>query len=983
MILIILYRLRIEEVTDMIAVDLDQDPPVFDDQNKMWNSEGVIEICGSLVRADVNRYGRNSLGEPAEVQTLTTAHATVSDFLKSRPIRIGTEPDVWFTRSTVNLRMAETCLVYLRFFVDNNIEFTEKNLLQYPFARYCAKFWDAHYREAIANHQEKVDMTRLNDMIMALFKSSTAMLQWIRLSDPHNTYLVYSKKIPLQVYTPIYYAAMLGLPEIARRLIDQGAEIDDIFDGGYGTALVAASALGEQEIVSLLLEKGADPNLSGYWYWGCPLAVALEENQTKIAKMLLERENIDINCRRNPLISKDKVSNTVESHLGANVDSVEDEMVDDVGDETEITQNNAMEEEGIEHKKIEKRDQEILNEDYTLEEFKSISSQSMVYIAISSSSSELLKILLQNGADPNIEGGQYKTALQYACACGYDDEAMTLLNHGAKVDIYGGSYESSLIAACYKGSTEIVRRLIANGSDVNHAGGKYVCALYAACLYNNEDIVEMLLEQKPKMDIYGDKYDNPLQVACASGKIAIAKRLIEAGSDLNRKGGFYGTALYAACIVEKKDLVELLLDNGADPNTQECGDRDNPLQTACEAGNEAIVRLLLEKKANSNLHGGIYGGALQAACFSGKSTIVQLLLENGADIKFRGGFYETPLQAAVKSGIEAVVQLVLDCGESVNEKGGNYSYPVVRASAGKPSSDPVLRLLLENGADPNLENEKDDELARLYRTPLQYAANESTATMLLEYGARINTHSGDFGTALHCAIGTNWKQPGMTKLLISHGADVNAPHWDSGTPLALACNYGKLDEVKLLLKNGAKLDVCDMIGVHPICVAIIEREWDVFTHLIELGGNPTYQDKRGCSGLHYVARAGGNNALKRILDLETDNNAVDSNGWSPLHWAAASAFGTAKVLKTLLQAGCAKDLKDKQGRTALDLATAFGKDEEIAILTATGHTFLDLPETNDGDLQRSESKVLCDGCGDVSGLHPAPAPRIKFLIPLV
>lgn len=76
-------RLRLEEAVDMIAVDLSQDPLMFDVDSRMYNPEDVLEVCGSLVRKDVNREGRNSLGAIAEVQTLTTAYATVSDYLKS------------------------------------------------------------------------------------------------------------------------------------------------------------------------------------------------------------------------------------------------------------------------------------------------------------------------------------------------------------------------------------------------------------------------------------------------------------------------------------------------------------------------------------------------------------------------------------------------------------------------------------------------------------------------------------------------------------------------------------------------------------------------------------------------------------------------------------------------------------------------------------------------------------------------------------
>lgn len=289
----------------MIAVDFDRDPPSFDEQNKMWNPDGVLEICGSLVRIDV---GRNMA--PA----LATAHASVLEFLQTKPIRIGSEPEIYFTRSSVNLRMAETCLVYLRYFFDNHIELSGENLNKYPFARYCANFWHEHYRACVAHGQKALTMTRLNGLVMNLFQTPDLLLQWIRLYDPESDprFCNFSKRLA-DIQSPLHYASILGLSGIAQNLIDQGAKINDPSRNGFRTPLIAAIVSGRVDTVSLLLDRGADPNCFGWWYqssqlrwwrWGCPLAAAVETNQAEIVKILLGRKEIDINCRRMLLSSE-------------------------------------------------------------------------------------------------------------------------------------------------------------------------------------------------------------------------------------------------------------------------------------------------------------------------------------------------------------------------------------------------------------------------------------------------------------------------------------------------------------------------------------------------------------------------------------------------------------------------------------------------------------------------------------------------------
>jgi hypothetical protein len=56
--------------------------------------------------------------------------------------------------------------------------------------------------------------------------------------------------------------------------------------------------------------------------------------------------------------------------------------------------------------------------------------------------------------------------------------------------------------------------------------------------------------------------------------------------------------------------------------------------------------MLLEKKADVNTQGGLFGNALQAALYKGALEIVGMLLEKGADINAQAGADGNALQAA-------------------------------------------------------------------------------------------------------------------------------------------------------------------------------------------------------------------------------------------------------------------------------------------------------------------------------------------------
>jgi ankyrin repeat protein len=168
-----------------------------------------------------------------------------------------------------------------------------------------------------------------------------------------------------------------------------------------------------------------------------------------------------------------------------------------------------------------------------------------------------------------------------------------------------------------------------------------------------------------------------------------------------------------------------LLDKGADVNAQG-GLYGNALQAASSRGHETVVRLLLDKGADVNVQGGHFGNALQAASERGHEAVVRLLLDKGADVNAQGGEYGNALQAASSEGYETVVRLLLDKGADVNAQGGFYGNALQAASS--EGHETVVRLLLDKGADVNAQG-------GLYGNALQaasYAGNNEVLERLME-----------------------------------------------------------------------------------------------------------------------------------------------------------------------------------------------------------------------------------------------------------
>jgi len=136
------------------------------------------------------------------------------------------------------------------------------------------------------------------------------------------------------------------------------------------------------------------------------------------------------------------------------------------------------------------------------------------------------------------------------------------------------------------------------------------------------------------------------------------------------------------------------------------------LWDAAASGHEAMVRLLLERGADTESKSGDGWTPLLYAAANGHETVVRLLLEKGADMESKDSHGRRPLWFAALNGREAIVRLLLEKGADMESKERNGRTPLCAATAS--GYEAIVRLLLENGADANSKDGND-------RTPLSAA----------------------------------------------------------------------------------------------------------------------------------------------------------------------------------------------------------------------------------------------------------------------
>jgi ankyrin repeat protein len=229
-------------------------------------------------------------------------------------------------------------------------------------------------------------------------------------------------------------------------------------------------------------------------------------------------------------------------------------------------------------------------------------------------------------------------------------------------------------------------------------------------------------------------------------------------------------------------------------------------------------------------------------------------------------------------------------------------------------TESALRAELDRaGWNANLKSDSD-------LTPLMLAAGpvdaEAKVRLLLSRGAdpRARTKSGTDALIIAASYRGN---SAVLKRLLDAGAEPNLPK-DSklkNSALDFASMSGDLDAVNLLLVRGA-----DPNAGTPLSHAITFGHTDVVEALINAGAETGLVESTGVNLLHWATITNRPGAIPLLAKAKVPINAVDDNGFTPLHYAASIDFGDTQVLDALLAAGANPKELDFNNRTPLQQA---------------------------------------------------------------
>ena len=509
----------------------------------------------------------------------------------------------------------------------------------------------------------------------------------------------------------LHLAVLAGNGGLAKRLVEDCANVNERDEFGL-TPLHIAAYMGDLDLVKVLVEHGADVNSRGRGGI-TPLHLATFNGNVEIVRYLLKAGAKTRTCFR---LDPGRTIATIMSGL------------------------------------------------LTLEEVLTRHGMTPVHLAVYLGRSDVLRALVDAGADVNLVCDGNVTPLHLA------------------------------VARC---NMEMAKYLLDNGADPNVISNSSIglggSPLHLAVEYCEPDMVRLLVERGAIVDLRDYNGLTPLRIALDSCKPDVIDLLIKSGAeawgtyepwDMYKGPSPLHVAASRGCPEVVKYLVKTL---GASPEEVD-REGNNLLHAAvagCSSSNEEkaleVVRYLVEaKKLDVNARNDRGETPLHLATKNNCVTVAKYLIEAGADVNVRDRDGKTPLHVAVKHAGKGLVELLLKHGADPNAADNSGMAPIHYA---------VLRLISPVPARTTVEGEDKSDLSELIE-------------LLVKAGADINARDGLGNTILHY-VAAEGVLGNLEYVLVNMGADVNAVNSRGETPACLAEKLGHHEnEMKLKQLGG-------------------------------------------------------------------------------------------------------------------------------------------------------------------------------------
>jgi ankyrin repeat protein len=506
--------------------------------------------------------------------------------------------------------------------------------------------------------------------------------------------------------------------------------------------------------------------------------------------------------------------------------------------------------------------------------------------------------------DPNLYRAEYwyTQPIHFAVREGHLDATRVLLDAGADADAVGLGGEDPITFARDRGHEAVAR------------------------------LLEEVRDRRGRTTAAGRPADHPIHVAAAAGEAARVRALLDAEPELvQRSDRAGGTPLHRAVAASAREVIKLLLDRGADihalhgagPGSESgyAAADFQPIDLALWNGPFWGVRGDVETARLLVARGAVYDLVI-AAALGDVERVKGFLDEDPRRIDQARPSGKRALSSAVEFAHEPVVRLLLARGADPNwPEGSTAPRGVALHAAARAGDRPMVELLLAHGADPNGGIDSAGSATYAARSP-------ELRALLLARGGTLS------------AFDLVWLGED-DEVLRRVSADPSSADSGCGGVFAAACKQRKRDLLVRLLAAGARVP-----PVLTACRSYLLSDPGLLRLLLGSGMNPDLPNWQLATPLHDLGGRDGRGRPRPhrvecaaiLLDAGASISAKDEDYRStPLAWAARNNLPD--MVELLLARGAATNLPDDEPwATPLAWATRRGHGPIAVTLRRAGAT---------------------------------------------
>ena len=280
--------------------------------------------------------------------------------------------------------------------------------------------------------------------------------------------------------------------------------------------------------------------------------------------------------------------------------------------------------------------------------------QPSLITAVKQGDIQKVKSLLNQGVDINAtEPSIGATALFGASFKGQTDMVRILLEKKADPDIPSNNGYTPLYAAIQEGHTEIVDLLIEYETNLDIQSRNGWTALMKAVETRKSTMISKLLDTGAKIDIWNNQNATAMDIACQNKMYNVIKNMLEKGASPNATNNKSKITTFMRACIAGDDQIVLMMLNGADINhTSSTG--KTALMCAAEKGKAQIVNYLLQAGAKIDAKDETGATAMHYAATDNYINLVNYFIQYGAQPVIAKGHRDNLLATAICHHMSAI-----------------------------------------------------------------------------------------------------------------------------------------------------------------------------------------------------------------------------------------------------------------------------------------------------------------------------------------